>query len=152
MLEIMTRHGFGQCWRDLISLIWSTTSSHIILNGEPGRPVQHRRGLRQGDPLYSMASQDDKYSFVEAYGKVTHCHQCYSSLPWTLSNEFLTWRRHRDCSTQSGPIPSNLEPASYLCPASYTRYGQSPEYLAILWGGNWAIHKHTEIRVISDTV
>ena len=54
MLEIMERLGFGQRWRDIISLIWSTTSSRIILNGEPGRPIKHRRGLRQGDPLSPM--------------------------------------------------------------------------------------------------
>lgn len=54
MLEIMERLGFGQRWRDIISLIWSTTSSRIFLNGETGSPIRHRRGLRQGDPLSQM--------------------------------------------------------------------------------------------------
>lgn len=54
MLEIMQRIGFGQRWRDLISLIWASTSSRILLNGSPGRPILHRRGLRQGDPLSPM--------------------------------------------------------------------------------------------------
>jgi hypothetical protein len=54
MLEVLERLGFGQRWRDIISLIWSTTSSRILLNGEPGQPIKHRRGLRQGDPLSPM--------------------------------------------------------------------------------------------------
>lgn len=54
LLDVMKRLGFGQRWRDIISLIWSTTSSRIILNGEPGRPLKHRCGLPQGDPLSPM--------------------------------------------------------------------------------------------------
>jgi hypothetical protein len=37
-----------------MSLIWSTTTSRIMLNGDPGRPIKHYRGLRQGDPLSPM--------------------------------------------------------------------------------------------------
>jgi hypothetical protein len=54
MLEAMKILGFGQRWRDLMALLWRTTSSRILLNGEPGRPIKHRRGLRHGDPLSPM--------------------------------------------------------------------------------------------------
>jgi hypothetical protein len=54
MLEVMQHLGFGQRWRDLICLLWANTSSRILLNGIPGRPIKHRRGLRQGDPLSPM--------------------------------------------------------------------------------------------------
>jgi len=54
MLELLQRLGFGQRWRDLLSILWGTTSSRILLNGVPGRPIHHRRGLRQGDPLSPM--------------------------------------------------------------------------------------------------
>jgi hypothetical protein len=37
-----------------MTLIWSTTSSQIMLNGVPGRPIKHGRGLRHGDPLSPM--------------------------------------------------------------------------------------------------
>ncbi|CAN6230203.1 unnamed protein product [Urochloa humidicola] len=54
LLEVMQRLGFGQRWRDLISIIWASTTSRILLNGIPGRPIKHRSGLRQGDPLSPM--------------------------------------------------------------------------------------------------
>jgi hypothetical protein len=53
LLEIIEWLGFDQRWRDIMSLIWATTSSHILLNGEPNRPIKHRRGLKQGDPLFT---------------------------------------------------------------------------------------------------
>jgi mannosylglycoprotein endo-beta-mannosidase len=54
LLQVLKNMGFGQRWRDLISLILATSSSRILLNGSLGRPFSHRRGLRQGDPLSPM--------------------------------------------------------------------------------------------------
>jgi hypothetical protein len=54
LLEVMQQLGFGKHWRDLMALIWSTTSARIMLNSIPGRPIKHGRGLQQGDPLSSM--------------------------------------------------------------------------------------------------
>jgi hypothetical protein len=64
LLEVMEQLGFGQRWRDIMALIWSTTTSRIMLNGQPGRPIKHVRGLRQGAPSP----------------------QCSSFWLWTLSN------------------------------------------------------------------
>uniref|UniRef100_A0A453GIZ5 Reverse transcriptase domain-containing protein n=1 Tax=Aegilops tauschii subsp. strangulata TaxID=200361 RepID=A0A453GIZ5_AEGTS len=50
MLELMQRLGFGQKWRNIISLLWSSSSSRVMANGDLGQRFQHRRGLRQGDP------------------------------------------------------------------------------------------------------
>ncbi|KAM0843543.1 hypothetical protein ACQ4PT_057637 [Festuca glaucescens] len=46
--------GFGPRWRDLLSLIWSSSSSKILANGRAGAMIRHKRGLRQGDPLSPM--------------------------------------------------------------------------------------------------
>jgi mannosylglycoprotein endo-beta-mannosidase len=54
LLEVMQHMGFGQRWRDLICILWGSTTSRILLNGIPGKPIKHRRGLRQGDPLSPM--------------------------------------------------------------------------------------------------
>lgn len=51
LLEVMEAMGFGQRWRDMIALILASSSSRILLNGTPGSPFAHMRGLRQGDPL-----------------------------------------------------------------------------------------------------
>jgi hypothetical protein len=50
----MEQLGFGQRWRDILALIWSSTSSRIILNLEHGHPIKLGWGLRQGDPLSPM--------------------------------------------------------------------------------------------------
>jgi hypothetical protein len=34
-----------------MSLLWSTTTSRILLNGEAGQPIKHGRGRHQGNPL-----------------------------------------------------------------------------------------------------
>jgi hypothetical protein len=53
-LQIMTHLGFGQRWRDWISILWGTISSSFLLNGEPGKRIFHCRGVRQEDPLSPM--------------------------------------------------------------------------------------------------
>jgi hypothetical protein len=54
LIELMQTLGFRQKWRDILSVLWRTTTSRIILNGETSSPVQHGCGLRQGDSLSPM--------------------------------------------------------------------------------------------------
>ena len=51
LLEILRHLGFSRRWTNWISMLLSTASTKIILNGQPGRRICHARGLRQGDPL-----------------------------------------------------------------------------------------------------
>ena len=51
LLSVLQHCGFTRRWRDWISLLLSSASTKIILNGSPGRRICHARGLRQGDPL-----------------------------------------------------------------------------------------------------
>jgi hypothetical protein len=51
----MLQHlGFGRIWCNLISLLLCTSSTRILVNGEPREYILHHRGLRQGDPLPPM--------------------------------------------------------------------------------------------------
>jgi len=51
LLEVLRTRGFGNKWCGWIATLLSTASSRIILNSIPGQPIQHCRGVRQGDPL-----------------------------------------------------------------------------------------------------
>ena len=54
LMEVLRKLGFGSRWRDLLCGLLSSSSSQVLLNGIPGDFIQHRRGLRQGDPLSPM--------------------------------------------------------------------------------------------------
>jgi hypothetical protein len=60
LLGIMAHLGFGKNWRNWISSLWCTTSSTILLNGEPGSRV------------------------LQVLGKGTPYLQCFSSWSWIL--------------------------------------------------------------------
>jgi len=51
LLTLLQKLGFPDRWREMIAHLLSTSCSQILLNGVPTRPIQHGRGLRQGDPL-----------------------------------------------------------------------------------------------------
>jgi hypothetical protein len=50
----MERLDFRPEWREWINIALATSSLRILLNGVPGKPIKHERGLRQGDPLSPM--------------------------------------------------------------------------------------------------
>src|SRR6185312_17494430 len=54
LLEILSQLGFRAAWRNLVSNLLQSASTQVLLNGEPGGFINHRRGLRQGDPLSPM--------------------------------------------------------------------------------------------------
>jgi hypothetical protein len=54
LIEVMQQLGFGQIWRDIVCGLLASSTTQVMLNGFPGDQIQHRRGLRQGDPLSLM--------------------------------------------------------------------------------------------------
>ena len=51
LLDLLRRLGFPPRWRALLSSLFSSATSRVILNGIPGKDFAHGQGLRQGDPL-----------------------------------------------------------------------------------------------------
>jgi len=51
MLAVLQAMGFGLCSRHWITTLLSSATSNILLNGQPRKPIRHRRGVRQGDSL-----------------------------------------------------------------------------------------------------
>ena len=51
LFSLLNTLGFPRRWVDWIAAFLSTASSQVLLNGIPGEPFVHGRGLSQGDPL-----------------------------------------------------------------------------------------------------
>jgi hypothetical protein len=51
LLELLCHMGFSRRWVNWVSILLSTASTKILVNGQPGRRIPHARGLHQGDPL-----------------------------------------------------------------------------------------------------
>lgn len=51
LLDLLQYMGFPLRWTNWVSVLLSTASSKISLNGHHGQRICHARGLRQGDPL-----------------------------------------------------------------------------------------------------
>jgi hypothetical protein len=54
LLEVLQHIGFSRRWTNWISLLLSTASTKILVNGRTGRRIAHARGLWQGDPISPM--------------------------------------------------------------------------------------------------
>jgi hypothetical protein len=54
LLEVLEHVGFGLLWRNLIAKLLCSSSTRVLVNGEPGDLICHQQGLRQGDPLSPM--------------------------------------------------------------------------------------------------
>jgi hypothetical protein len=51
MLDMLAALGFSIKWRDWIAALLGTTTSKVLINGEPTLGIRHARGLRQGNSL-----------------------------------------------------------------------------------------------------
>ncbi|KAJ4776087.1 RNA-directed DNA polymerase (reverse transcriptase)-related family protein [Rhynchospora pubera] len=51
LIQVLEQRGIPCKFVSWIRLILSSASSSILLDGTPGEPFTHRRGLRQGDPI-----------------------------------------------------------------------------------------------------
>ena len=54
LLEVLAHLGFGRRWREIICYLLRSSSTRVLLNGQPGQWIAHRRGLRQEGPLSPM--------------------------------------------------------------------------------------------------
>jgi hypothetical protein len=74
LFEVLRHLGFGPLWCGIISKVLSSSTTRVLVNGEPGDIIHHRRGLRQGDELNVL--KEILRIFGEAIGLVTNINKC----------------------------------------------------------------------------
>jgi hypothetical protein len=51
ILDMFRNKGFSNTWVNWIKDILCSSTSQVLLNGVPNKPIKCKRGVRQGDPL-----------------------------------------------------------------------------------------------------
>lgn len=51
LFEVLRQYRFGNRFSEWIAILLSSSNTRVLLNGEPGLPIWHRKELRQGDSL-----------------------------------------------------------------------------------------------------
>jgi hypothetical protein len=51
LFEVLSHLGFGQFWCNILSKLVCSSSTRVLVNGEPSDLICHKRGLHQGNPL-----------------------------------------------------------------------------------------------------
>jgi hypothetical protein len=54
LFEVLSHLGFGPFWCGILSKLMLSSSTRILVNGEPGDLIYHQCGLRLGDPFLPM--------------------------------------------------------------------------------------------------
>lgn len=91
LLPLLQHLGFPPRWRGWLAATLASSTSRVLLNGTPLPPIQHGRGLRQGDPLspllfilafdplhrlLQIATERGLLSKLGAGSPATHLHVC----------------------------------------------------------------------------
>lgn len=54
LIEVLLHIGFPRRWVNWITILLSSASTKVLVNGKAGRRIAHARGLRQRDPISPM--------------------------------------------------------------------------------------------------
>jgi len=129
LLCLLQHIGFPAKWQDWIAAILSTSSSQILLNGIPGQPINHGKGLRQGDPLSPLL-------FILAIDPLQRLLNLATEAG-ILSK--LGWNKMRLCTSMYAD-----DAAIFLRPIK-EEVTALKRLLQLFWRGHRAAHQHSQI-------
>ncbi|KAE8812430.1 Protein MON2-like protein [Hordeum vulgare] len=73
LIDVVRHLVFGTGWIEWVSILLSTSSTRVLINGLPGPPIDHAYGQRQGDPVSPMLFM----MAIDALNSLLqHAHRC----------------------------------------------------------------------------